>query len=356
MKILIVGDGASKIHEVAIYEAFKKMGHQAGHFFWHQYFHSEHWIANVWLRFQNKFLFGPRLASLNSDLISVAQKQEPDLIFIYRGTHVYPKTIRRIKNKLPNCLIYGYNNDNPFSSGHPSWLWRNFLRSLPAYDIVFAYRHENLRDFLRMGAKKALLLRSWYLPEFHKFSFLPHPSEKQYECDCVFVGHFEDDGRTACIEILLENKVNVRVFGPYKGLGKSGWDVPVKKSEILQRLLPINYLTGRSYVDAISSTPIALCFLSKLNHDTYTRRCFEIPAIGAALFSEYSDDLATLFVDGEEAVFFRNKNELLEKVVYYLAHPNELDCLRRRGHERVVRDGHDIYTRLSSVVELVQVL
>ena len=86
---------------------------------------------------------------------------------------------------------------------------------------------------------------------------------------------------------------------------------------------------------------IALCFLSKLNKDTYTRRCFEIPAIGSALFSEYSEYLANLFIDGTEAVFFRNQNELVEKVTYYLNHKDELEEIRKRGTERVSRDGHE---------------
>ena len=109
---------------------------------------------------------------------------------------------------------------------------------------------------------------------------------------------------------------------------------------------------GQDYVEAIRSSPIALCFLSKLNRDSYTRRCFEIPAIGAALFSEYSDDLTSLFIDGKEAVFFRDKYELVDKVKYYLAHLDELFQIQQGGRRRVLNDGHDIYSRFKRVIEL----
>ena len=118
--------------------------------------------------------------------------------------------------------------------------------------------------------------------------------------------------------------------------------------------MPVSYLQGKDYSDAVRSAPIALCFLSKLNKDTYTRRCFEIPAIGAALFSEYSDDLASIFIEDEEAVFFKNKDELVAKVKYYLSNRDKLNLICARGQQRVIQDGHDIYSRLNDVVKMVE--
>ena len=351
MKILVVGDGHSAIHEVAVVEAFKKLGHQVEAFYWQTHFNSQNPLAHLWQRVQNKFIIGPTLNKLNVDLINAAAQFNPKLIFIYRGTHITSQTITKIKQKLPDCVVYGYNNDDPFADGHPPWLWRHFLKSVPKYDLVFAYRHHNLDDFRKIGARRVELLRSWYLPELHRSSvgeILPHKS------DCIFVGHYEDDGRAECLEELILNGVHVRLFGPYNGLKKSGWDIPISKSKLLARLLPVSYLQGHDYAKAISSAPITLCFLSKLNKDTYTRRCFEIPAIGAALFSEYSDDLSTLFIDSKEAVFFKNKEELVTKVKYYLSHLDELDEIRIRGQQRVMQDGHDIYSRLITIIKLVE--
>lgn len=350
MKILVVGDGHSAIHEVAVVEAFRKLGHQVEPFYWKSYFDSTNTVMRMWQRAQNKFLVGPILKKLNYNLLDCATRFEPKLIFIYRGTHVTPQTISTIKQNLPDCVVCGYNNDDPFADGHPPWLWRHFLKSVPKYDLVFAYRHHNLDDFIKMGAKRVELLRSWFLPELHK---PPNKTVSTYKCDCIFVGHHEDDGRAECLEKLMLNGVSVQLFGPYKGLRQSGWEAPIAKSKILKKLLPVSYLIGMEYVSAIRSSPIALCFLSKLNKDTYTRRCFEIPAIGAALFSEFSDDLASIFIEDKEAVFFRNKEDLVLKVRYYLSHLDELAEIQKRGRERVARDCHDIYSRLDSVIKMV---
>jgi len=351
MKILVVGDGHSAIHEVAVIAAFRKLGHQVESFYWKDYFNSINPIVGLWRRAQNKFLIGPAFNKLNQNLISKAVDFEPKLIFIYRGTHIKPSTIVKLKQALPDCKIFGYNNDNPFAAGHPFWIWRHFLKSVPIYDLVFAYRKHNMDDLIKFGAKRVELLRSWFLPELHRCSI---EKKYPYKSDCVFVGHYEKDGRAECLEALLSSGVQVQLFGPYRGLKNSGWYAPIQKSESLKTLLPVSYLVGKDYTDAVKSAPIALCFLSKLNRDTYTRRCFEIPAIGAALFSEYSDDLASIFIEDKEAVFFKNKYELVAKVKYYLSNRDKLDMLRVRGQQRVIKDGHDIYTRLDAVIKMVE--
>ena len=128
MKILVVGEGHSSIHEVAVNQAFRKLGYQSKLFTWHNYFRSKNLFLNIYYRAQNKFLFGPKIEDLNKDLIKKVMKFKPDLIFVYRGTHIKPQTISNMKFILPNCKVFGYNNDDPFSSDHPFWLWRLFKK------------------------------------------------------------------------------------------------------------------------------------------------------------------------------------------------------------------------------------
>ena len=68
MKILVVGDGHSIIHEVAVFNAFKKLGHKVAAFYWHNYFNSQKAVLQFWLKLQNKFIFGPIIKKINQDL------------------------------------------------------------------------------------------------------------------------------------------------------------------------------------------------------------------------------------------------------------------------------------------------
>lgn len=346
MKILVVGDGHSAIHEVAVVEAFIKLGHQVEAFYWTHYFQSNSRIDGFWKRFQNKFIFGPVINKLNSDLISLVIKFKPDFIFIYRGTHVFSQTLIKIKKSLLNCIIYGYNNDDPFAKGHPQWLWRHFIKAVPKYDLIFAYRHHNLNDFLRIGAKKVELLRSWYISSINHPVMLSDLDKAKYECDVVFIGHYEDDGRFEYLEEIVRNGYNLRLFGPgYE------WNHILLKSELLKKLAPINLVWNEEYNKAIAGSKIALCFLSKLNRDTYTRRCFEIPATGTLLLSEYSDDLLTIYRKGEEADFFKSKDEMIDRIKFYLSNSIQCKQVAINGHKRVISDGHDIVSRMKYVLE-----
>ena len=60
-------------------------------------------------------------------------------------------------------------------------------------------------------------------------------------------------------------------------------------------------------------------FFSKLNRDSYTRRCFEIPATKMALVSEYSNDLQSLFRDKKEIFYSQAKKEFIKIIDCLLA-------------------------------------
>ena len=348
MKILVVGDGHSAIHEVAVVVAFKKLGHQVESFYWDHYFQSLNPLVRLWRRAQNKFLIGPTINQLNQDLVKKAVEFGPRLIFIYRGTHITPRTLIELKRGLPECEIFGYNNDDPFAAGHPPWLWRHFMKCVPIYDLVFAYRKHNLDDFVKAGAKRVELLRSWFVPELnHPVSFSSQ-DQFNYECDVVFIGHYENDGRLECLEEIVKAGYRLRIFGPpYE------WNKLLLQSEILRYLSPVHLVWNADYSKAICGAKIALCFFSKLNRDTYTRRCFEIPATGTMLLSEYSDDMASLYESGEEVDFFKSKKEMIDKVKLYI---ND-EKLRRKvamgGNKRVINDGHDIVSRMAKVIDQV---
>jgi hypothetical protein len=354
MKILLAGDWHSQVHEEPVAEALIKLGHEVERFKWFAYFArpqqgAVRGLRHAGRRIQNKYLFGPIVRRLNRELVEFALRTSPDLLFAYRATHILPETIDRIRCARPSTVLATYNNDDPFSSAHPRWLWRHFLSALPAWDIVFAYRHLNVDDFRRAGARRSELLRSFFVPE------CMHPIELAneralFESDVTFAGHYENDGRLQMIEMLAKQGVHVRIFGPSSRLREFDWDHALRSSDVLRAHIPVRPVWNAEYVQALRGAKIALCFLSKLNRDTYTRRCFEIPATGTLMLSEYSPDLATLFREGEEADFFRSGAELVDKVHFYLAN----DEVRRRvaaaGYRRVYADGHDVTSRMREML------
>lgn len=72
--------------------------------------------------------------------------------------------------------------------------------------------------------------------------------------------------------------------------------------------------------------------------ETGTYRMLEVTGTGAMLMAEHYDVLQKYFKIGTEMETFRSKEELIEKVRYFKAHPQECALIARRGQERCLRE------------------
>lgn len=346
LTILVVADGhAGEIYDEALAGGFKKLGHRVVRLTWKEHFHNYPYaniyqtdgnrLRSFWYRLQNRFMVGPAMWKLNHDLLRQAAAIQPDLIFIYRGTHIWPRTLKDL-TRVTRAKIAGYNNDDPFSARYPWYFWRHFMRGIALYDHIFCYRHKNIRDYAELGYRKTSLLRSYYVAATNK----PVKADPRYGCDVVFIGHYEDDGRDKAIMLLRDAGIDVKLYG-------TGWEA----SPLAARIGPVAPLYG-DYNVALASAKMALVFLSKLNNDTYTRRCFEIPATGTTMVCEHTNDLATLFTGGKEVVFFHTPADLLAQVRSLLANPKRLAAIGKDGRARLLKDGHEVTDRAREILRV----
>jgi spore maturation protein CgeB len=358
VKIALAGDWHSNVHERPMAQALERLGHTVLPFAWHRYLTSRGagqvpGIGRPTLlrRAQNKYLLGPVIGRINADLLELVAREQPDILFVYRGTHVTADTLRRIRHRSPRTLLVGYNNDDAFAPGQPRWPWRHFLGSIPEYDRVLAYRPHNIDDFAAAGARSTGILLPWFVPDVHRPVVLTPQERETYGCDVVFIGHYEQDGRLSLIESLVRANINVRLFGPGRGYRGHDWDGPLRGSPTLRHLAPVREVWGDDYCKALCGSKIALCFLSRRNRDAYTRRCFEIPATRTLMLSEYSPELAGIYREGESADFFRTATELVHKAGHYLQNVSDLQSVARNGYERAFADGHDVDSRMRQMLD-----
>ncbi|ATH06699.1 hypothetical protein BIY24_01715 [Halobacteriovorax marinus] len=336
MKVLIVGDFHSNLHERPMVKSFEMLGHEVETFEWYSYFNK-----GIRSRLQNRFMFGPVVNKLNKDFVSLVKKLKPDLIFVYRQTHIYPSSLKQVLNYCK--FIFGYNNDDPFSEKYSKYFWRHFRKSLSYYDHIYAYREKNIEDYEKVGVSNTSILRSFYIND----RSYPVPIDKipkKYITDVVFVGHFEPDGRDQ-ICLKLAEKFNFKLYGP-------NWHKSAYVEDIAR-------LTGQSsicsldadYNLALSGAKIAIVFLSKLNNDHYTRRCFEIPAAKTFMLCEDSKFMReNLFEQGTEADYFKNEEDLIKKIELYLNNEDLRSKCVDNAYERLIRGKHEVMDRVKTIV------
>ena len=105
------------------------------------------------------------------------------------------------------------------------------------------------------------------------------------------------------------------------------------------------------YREGIWRSKINLSFLTHSNQDEFTHKSFEIAACEGFLLAERSAGHLERFVEDEEAVFFSDIEECVQKIRRYL--PDE--AARRRiaaaGRNRAERSGYHNDAQVARIVE-----
>jgi spore maturation protein CgeB len=151
-----------------------------------------------------------------------------------------------------------------------------------------------------------------------------------------FIGQWEPE-RAESLRILALAGIPVRVWG-------FTWE---RMKDVPPGLhLENKPLWADDYARAVCAFDITICFLRKANRDLQTSRTMEIPACGSFMLAERTAEHQRLFLEGEEAEYFSDDEELIRKVRYYLDHPEERRRIAKRGYERCLRDGYSNENRL----------
>ncbi|MBW2646233.1 MAG: glycosyltransferase, partial [Deltaproteobacteria bacterium] len=67
-------------------------------------------------------------------------------------------------------------------------------------------------------------------------------------------------------------------------------------------------------------------------------RDFDVPMSGSLYLTHHNPDLENLFVIGKEIETYRTPKECVEKVVYYLSHPDEAEAIASAGRLRAEKE------------------
>jgi hypothetical protein len=354
-KILLVGDYMWPWYQEACALTLEYHGCEVVRFGWLDDF--RRWVQgqaepiyhSIFHRIQYRLRTGPVVWEINRRLLKAAVETNPDIVWFYNVTLISPTVVSKMRALLPDAVFCQYSNDNPFSKTAKPGLWSHYLESIKHFDLHFVFRHSNLIDYQRLGATHVHLLRAYCIPEDE----YPIPVDQipaKFKCDVVFAGHYENDGRVDMLEAICEAGYTLNLFG-------GGWDAALNQlrpDSPLRAKYPVMPATKDDYRYAICGAKVALCFLSTLNHDTYTRRSFQIPAMRTVMLSQYTDDLASLYQPDVEAVFFKNKSEMLEQLKLLLEDDQKREAIAQAGYKKMYSAGHDVKTRMK--VWLNQVL
>jgi spore maturation protein CgeB len=355
LTVMIVGDYAWPWYQEACARAIERNGYKVYRFSWFDDFKYwregsvEPFYKSFFHRLQYRFQIGPNVYKISKRLVNQSKILKPDIIWFYNVHLLGNSTLKKLRKALPKTKFVQYSNDDPFSKKGTLFLWRKFLSSIRLFDIHFVYRNKNKEDLKLYGIDESFLLRAYFIAE-EDYQIPIDEIPKEFLCDVVFAGHYEDDGRIEFLESICQAGYKLNLFG-------GGWNRALnrlEKDSPLTKLFPIEPATGDNYRHAISGAKVALCFLSTLNHDTYTRRNFQIPAMKTAMLSQYTEDLANLYEEGKEVMLFKDKEDMLYKLELLIKDQDLRRSISQSGYQRVYEDGHEVASRMESFLDIIK--
>jgi spore maturation protein CgeB len=229
-----------------------------------------------------------------------------------------------------------YLTDDPWN---PRLGSRWFSDALRRYDHVFSPRSSNLDDLRRHGCRMVSYLPFGFDPDL-SFPQAPDTAEEaaRYAADVMFVGGADRD-RVAYAAALIDAGFRVHLYGGY-------WQ-DYREARSASRGLA-DAATVRK---ATSVAKVALCLVRRANRDGHVMRSLEIPAIGACMLVEDTEEHRELFgPDGEAVRYFSTIPEMLDRLRWLLGHDLERTRLADAVHERILRGGHRYNDRLTAML------
>ncbi len=289
-----------------------------------------------------KLKFPPDPTHVNHSIRTEVNKKKFDIVWIDKGVTIRPRTLQYIKRHSPESVLLSCSEDDMYAR-HSQTYW--YLNGLKYYDDVFTTKSYNLTELRSLGARRTHLFLDSYDERLHRKVSLTDAETRQLSCDVGFIGSFEHD-RASRMLYLAESGIQVNIYGN----GWGGWIG--RNPNLIIHDMPIY---GEDYVNAINATKINLCFLRKINRDEVTSRSVEIPACGGFMLGERTRRHQEFFAEGAEAEFFDTNGEMLEKIKYYLANPEEREEIAQAGRERCIAGGYSMRSQLGRMLDAASV-
>lgn len=291
-------------------------------------------VVNV---LENMLGFGPSYSKCNAALWSQIEAVKPKAIWIDKGFWIDPKLLSDCKKKKI-CLIEHVTDDvfskDPFSN------YRRLRAGLKYLDVFCSTNIFNVQELSKYPIKKIIF-------SDHAFDerWFPRSRNINRKRKVVFAGHWEPASDLLLTHVFKAG-IDLEVYG-------WGWHRTKNKGLLGKKIFP-GYLVGKDYVDTLMGSQIAIGLLSKWNRNLSTPRIYEIPASGALLLAERTEETQTMYVENKEAMYFSTPGEAVSHLKMLLSDTAKLEAIATAGHKRCWGSEYTWESRVRPVVSTIR--
>lgn len=297
------------------------------------------------LKVADRLLYAQRVKIFNQKIIKSATINKPEIAIFYKAAEVLPETIECLK-KQGVFTVNFYPDVSFFTHG------KNLAKAISCYNLVVSTKTFAKKDLMyHLQYDKVEFLPHGFDTDIHKPLHLSAGVPAKFRSDCVFVGS-HSSGKEDLMASLSNGlpELSIKVWG-------SRWEK--RSSTAFSSNCVFNEaIFGDYYSLAIQSSKISLGLLHEKvenasNGDLITARTFEIPGMGGFMLHQRTTEIHHYFEENKEIACFESKQELVDKVKYFLKHDKERESIAENGRQRAWKD-HTYLVRAKQLLAIIK--
>jgi hypothetical protein len=293
---------------------------------------------------QHRVQVGPWVLRLNREVLTMAERERPDVFWADKLLGLQPATLKQLRRM--GIASVSYMIDNAFGPRRDPG-WRLYMQDIPHFDLHVVQRDSNFADYQGRGARDVIKVQTAYEPTVHFADEANYVERDAARTRGVsFIGSPYDDRAEFLTRLWRECGMPVVVSG--SGIWRERLE-----PEVAAAIYTGTELYGAAYREAVWNSKINLSFLTHSNQDEFVHKSFEIAACGGFLLAERSSGHLARFKEDEEAVFFTEFEECVEKIRRYLPDAAARGRIAAAGRARAVRDGYGNDAQMAKIVERI---
>lgn len=293
-------------------------------------------------RLLHRLRLPPDPAGANAALARAVLAGGCDGVILDNARMIRPATLRQVRHWSPKARLIWYSEDDTMNPIHRS-RWMEGGMSLFDLWVTTKSFNASASEVPSLGVRRVLFVDNSFCPHDHQSIALGAEERQQWGAPASFVGTYEA-ARAADLLTLAAAGIQVRVWG-------NGWQACAGRHPNLR--IEGRPVYGEEYRKVVAASQLNLCFLRKGNRDLQTCRSLELPAMGAAMLHEASDEVARLFTPDKEAVYFADTSMLVAAAHRWLKDEQARHQLAQAARRRAVADGHDHASRWKHILAQV---
>ncbi|MGO4209523.1 glycosyltransferase [Terriglobus sp. 2YAB30_2] len=289
-----------------------------------------------------RILVGPHIRRLNQEILRVAREVKPDCFWADKVMALQPSTLKKLR--AMGITTVSYMIDNPFGPRKDPG-WRLYMKDIPYFDLHCTQRDVSIPEYKKRGAGDVVKIQTAYEQTIH----FPPPagwSDKNRNREVSFIGTPYDQ-RAEVLTELAKAGIPLVISG-----SERSWKRALAP-EIFEKVYREGELKDDAYREGVWRSRINISFLTKSNQDEFTQKSFEIAGCGGFLLAERSKGHTDRFVEGEEAVFFDDIEEMKQQILRYLNNEPARERIAAAGCRRAKESGYDNDSQMRLITDRV---